>query len=235
MATVRQIVSDIRSDNRMVNSENLITNRNIVSELRGASLLLIRQQTDKRRLFNSPNIFTNLSCIEMEEASLGECCEYSSPYLVSKSVKKLPKIAEGNYGLLIQKCGSIDTLYSFKESTARRFANTLQLGLKKGMQYFWLFNEHIYVSNSDIKAISLSAYFEEDVPNDLLCPQGCDCNYNECDPCTNPLDLQFKCPGYLEHTVKDMVISRLLKTYFNVPQSNDSKDIDTQAKNNVNK
>lgn len=103
------------------------------------------------------------------------------------------------------------------------------------MQYFWVFNQHIYVSNSDIKAISLSAYFEEDVPNDLLCPQGCDCNYNECDPCTNPLDLDFKCPGYLEYQVKEMTINRLLKTYFNVPSQVDSTGIDEQAKNSTKK
>ena len=169
----------------------------------------------------------------MQPASLGECCEFSSPYLVAKSVKKIPKIAEGNYGLLVQKCGSVDTLYSFKETVARRFANTLQLGIKKKEHFFWVFNGHLYVSNPDIEAVNLSAYFEDDVPNDLLCPKDCDCVYNDCDPCTNPLDLEFKCPGYLEFQIKDLVVKRLLQTYFSIPQDNASDNLDGQAKNNI--
>jgi len=226
-------ISDIFSDNRLVNSDKLLTTRAVASELKAATLLVLKQQTDKRKLFASPNIFTHLSCIEMEPASLGECCEFTSPYLVAKSVKEIPSIAENIYGALIQKCGSVDTLYSFKETTARRFANTLQLGLKKKEMFFWIFNKHIYVSNPDIEAINLSAYFEDDVPNDLLCPKDCDCFTTECDPCINPLDLDCKIPGFLIFQVKDLVIKRLLQTYFNLPQDNSSNNEDEQAKNNV--
>ena len=162
----------------------------------------------------------------MKPVPIGECCEYASPYMVSRSVEKIPKIAEGIFGLLVQNVVSIDNMNSFKESTPRRFANALKLGLKTNINVFWIFDSHLYCSNGKLERINLSALFEEDVPNKLLCPD-CDCVPNkECDECINPLDLPFKCPGYLEKPVKDEVAKKLLSTFFNISPdfTSDNKD-----------
>lgn len=213
MSTRREIVSAIRTDNKMLSSDILISDRFLDSKARGIALVFIRQQTDKRRLFATPNIFTPLPCLKMKSVPIGECCDYASPYMVSKSVESIPKIAEGIFGLLVQNCVSIDNMHSFKESTPRRFANALKLGLKTPINVFWLYDGHLYCSDGNLEAINLSALFEEDVPNKLLCPD-CECIPNkECDECINPLDLPFKCPGYLEAPVKEEVSKSLMQIY----------------------
>lgn len=225
MSTRRQIVSDIRSMNKLLSSDNMITDRVIDREAFSTALVFIKQQTDKRRLFQSPNIFTTLQCIPMIQVPVGECCEYTSSLLISRSKEPLPKIAEGIFGLLVQNCVSIDNLISFKESTPRRFANSLKLGLKTTINEFWVYNSYLYCSNGSLEKINFSALFEEDIPSSLLCPD-CECFPEPCNECQNPLDQPFRCPGYLEGPVKTEVEKKLLSTYLSIQQdiTSDNKD-----------
>lgn len=233
--TRRQFISDVRATHRLLSGDALINNRVIDSEAMTCNLMLIKQQTDKRRLFQSPNIFTPIPCLEMEEAPLSECCEYTSECMISRSVEKLPKIAEGIFGLLIQGVMGLDNNKFYKETTARRYSNILKLNQKAIDLYFWIYNEYLYVSSSDIKKVNLVAFFEEEVPIKLLYPgEDCDCKDKPAldELCSNPLDREFKCPGYLLNSVKDMVSAKLLRTYFNIVQDNTSDNKDDQAANN---
>ena len=80
-----------------------------------------------------------------------------------------------------------------------------------------------------VKAIRLVAFFEQDVPNEIMYPQDCDCGSaqvsNE-DWCKNPLDKPFALPGYLESQVLELVTNKLMATYFrlNDDKTQDNKD-----------
>jgi hypothetical protein len=68
-----------------------------------------------------------------------------------------------------------------------------------------------------VEAIRLSAFFEEDVPNEIMFSECC-CNngVNLDDYCKNPLDKDFGVPGYLETQVLKMTTEKLLSTYFRI-------------------
>jgi len=167
----------------------------------------------------------------MTKVPLSECCEYVSEIEIARSKKKIPRIAEGPFGMLIQQVASVDKTKMFKESTVRRYANSLNLDPPPKGNYFWLYDDYIYVSNPDTKAIDLSAFFEEEPSQLLLCPSDCDCLPKKgCDPCKNPMDRQFKCPAYLLQTCRTMVEKELLTTYFNVPADRTSDEKDDQSK-----
>lgn len=223
--TRRALISDIRSFNKLLSSDILLSDRAIDKEAFSTALVFIKQATNRRLLFATPTLFTNLQCLKMKPAPIGECCDYASPFMVSKSVEKIPKIAEGIFGLLVQNCVSIDNMSSYKESTPRRFANALKLGLKTDINAFWIYDSHLYCSNGKLESVNLSALFEEDVPNSLLCPD-CECEpIKECDECINPLDLPFKCPGYLEKAVKDEVAKKLLSTFMSIQEDVTSNNL----------
>lgn len=227
--TRRDMVSQIRSLNKLLSTDILLSDRFLDREAFSTALVFIKQEVSKRRLMQSPNLYTMLSCLKMEKAPIGECCEYTSPYFIARSVEVLPKIAEGIFGLLVNSCVSIDNLNSFKEGTPRRFANALKLKSPADINMFWIMNSRLYVSNGNIEAINFSAMFEEDVPNSLLCPQDCDCKpHGDCDPCLNPLDQPFRCPGYLEDAVKKEVAKKLLTVFFGI-----SEDITSDNKNDA--
>src|SRR6185295_3254020 len=117
MSTIREVVSRIRSMEKLVNSDATITDRVIMRELKSKAIFYIKRETDKRRLWQTSTIFTNIPCVEMREVATSDCCDYVSNQMIGKSRFQLPKISEGVYGLLIHGLFSADSGRRIKEIT----------------------------------------------------------------------------------------------------------------------
>lgn len=229
MATVRDMVSRVRSLEKLLSSDASITDRVIMRELKSKAIYLIKQQVDKRKLWPTSTIFTQIPCVEMIVVSTADCCDYVSDQKISRSKHQFPKLAEGAYGLLIQGVFSVDSGLKLKEITLSRYINILKLGLPTKDTYFWFYDRYLYISSPYVKLANVWCYPEEDVPKSLLYPD-CPCPDQKIpDPCANPLDLEFKCPGFLEDAVVKDTLDTLMKTYFRVPvdQTSDNKDDQT--------
>lgn len=209
MNTGRSLISAIRSLNKLINSDNNITDRVIYSLLRRTATLLIKRETNLRRLWNSPNIFTPVGCIKMIPVPLSECCEYRHPCIVARSEKKIPKISEGIFGLLVQSVFSPGRK-KFDYANLDRFVNILKMNIKNTKKYFWFFNDYLYVSDGDIEYVDILAYFDEDFDTSELSS----CSKDEPQTCINPLDKEFPIPSYLEKQLIDLVNETINNTYF---------------------
>lgn len=237
MSTARKLISDIRSMHKLLSTDNLITDRAIFSEIKNNSNLLIKRETNLRKLWATNTLFTTIPCLEMIEVPISECADYQDPNSVARSKHKLPRIAEGNYQYLIQGVYSINAMggqgKKLKEITINRYMNLLKLPIIKKEDYYWIINNYIYVSNPMIQAVRIAAYFEDDVSNDLLYPESCCGNAlpDIEDFCMNPLDKAFSLPGYLEKQVLDLTSQKLLQTYFNLKTDMTDDGIDGQAPN----
>ena len=237
MATLRKLVSDVRSTHKMLSTDSLITDRAIASEIRNNSILLIKRETNLRKLWATSTLFTTIPCLEMIEVPISECCDYVDPCSVARSKYKLPRISEGNYQYLIQGVYSINAMggqgKKLKEITINRYTNLLKLPIIKKEEYYWILNDYLYVSNPLLEAIRLAACFEEDIPNELMYPlAGCgDCQPPLEDLCRNPLDKPFALPGYLEKQVLELTSQKLLSTYFSIKTDLTSDGLDGQAPN----
>lgn len=222
--TGRDYVSRVRSLNKLINSDNTVTDRAIYKELRSTNSLLIKRETNQRKLWNSPNIFTSIECIEMKPVPLSECCDYTSPCTVARSVKKIPQISEGIFGLLAQSVFSPGGR-RFDYAAPERFANILKMGIRNTKKYYWIYNDFLYVSDSSIELVTLVAYFDDDFdPKEFS-----SCNTQESTACINPLDKEFPCPAYLDKTLIDLVNETLNKTYMRyttdlTPDKNDTQN-----------
>lgn len=230
MATLRKLVSDVRGMHKLISTDNLITDRVIASELKNNGLLLIKRETNLRKLWATDTVFTTIPCLELTEVPISECCGYADPCTVARTKLKIPNIAEGNYQYIIQGVYSINALSGkgkkIKEITVNRYVNLLKLPIIKSEEYYWITNNYLYVSNPLLKAIRLVALFEEDVPNEMLYPEDCDCggpNVTDEEWCKNPLDKDSFIPGYLEKQVLELTSQKLLSTYFKI---NDDKTSD---------
>src|SRR5690554_5256757 len=102
MATLRYLVSNIRSKHRLLSADAVINDRVIASEIKANTYLLIKRETNLRKLWNTSTIFTTIPCLEMKNVSISECCDYVNNCEVARSKHKLPDISEGNYQYLIQ-------------------------------------------------------------------------------------------------------------------------------------
>jgi hypothetical protein len=245
-ASNREAVSRVRSLFKLQNTDTYsnITDRLILSELQSTALKFIKQTTDRRKLWNSPNIFKVIPCLLLEQVPLTECAPYQGTCTVAKSKVKLPKIAEGtNFGMLIQGIYSVDMVSRrFIESTPDRYVNSLQLGLKNSQIHFWIQEGFLYIGDDKIERVKISAYFEEDIPETLIpypsfcgselakgcCPAANETSINNMNLCCppNPYDEEFACPGYMVDDVISTVAQRLLQTYKRsvADQGTDGKD-----------
>jgi hypothetical protein len=237
MATLRKLVSDVRSMHRLLSTDNLITDRVIASEIKNNTLLLVKRETNLRKLWATNTIFTTIPCLEMEQVAISECCDYVDECTIARSRYKLPKIAEGNYQYLIQGVYSINAMNGvakkIKEISINRYINLLKLPIIKNEEYFWIMNGYLYVTNPMMQAVRITAYFEQDIPNEILYPKDCECGpraTNE-DVCKNPLDKDYACPGYLEKQVLELTSQKLLSTYFRLKDDLTQNNVDGQAPN----
>jgi hypothetical protein len=237
MATLRKLVSDVRSVHKILSTDSLITDRAIASEIRNNALLLIKRETNLRKLWATDTLFTTIPCLEMVEVPISECCNYVDECSVARTKFKLPRISEGNYQYVIQGVYSINALggrsTKFKEISVNRFTNLLKLPVIKKEAYFWISNGYLYISNPLIQAVRFVAFFEEDVNNDILYPEDCDCGREHSleEICINPLDKEFALPGYLEQQVLQLTSQKLLSTYFNIKTDQTEDGVDGQAPN----
>jgi len=237
MATGRKLVSDVRSMHKLISADASITDRAILSEVRNNSLLLIKRETNLRKLWATDTLFTTLPCLEMIEVPVSECCGYVDDQKIARTKYKIPNIAEGNYQYVIQGVYSINALggrgTKIKEITINRYINLLELAKRKIEMYYMIINDYLYITNPNIQAIRLSALFTGEVSNDLLYPDCC-CGEeitSKDDICINPLDKEFPLPGYLEEQVLKLTSIRLLESYFRLKTDIAADGIDGQAPN----
>ena len=237
MATLRKLVSDVRSVHKILSTDSLITDRAIASEIRNNALLLIKRETNLRKLWATDTLFTTIPCLEMVEVPISECCNYVDECSVARTKFKLPRISEGNYQYVIQGVYSINALggqgKKLKEISVNRYINLLKLPIIKNEAYFWITNGYLYVNNPLLQAVRFVAFFEEDVDNSIMYPEDCDCGkqYTEEEICINPLDKKFALPGYLEQQVLQLTSQKLLSTYFNIKTDMTEDGVDGQAPN----
>jgi hypothetical protein len=236
MATLRKLVSDVRAMHKILSTDALTTDRAIASEIRNNSLLLIKRETNLRKLWSTDTLFTTIPCLEMVEVPISECCNYVDECSIARTRFKLPRMSEGNYQYVIQGVYSINAMSGrgskLKEISVNRYLNLLKLPVIRKENYFWISNDYLYVTNPDVKSIRLVAFFEEDVNNDIMFPEcGCGTNYTDEQICINPLDKEFPLPGYLEQQVLQLTSQKLLSTYFNIKTDISQEGIDGQAPN----
>ncbi len=233
MATARYYISQVRGTHKLLSADQTITDRLILSVLVTNRNFIVNQRLNERKLWQTDSLFTNL-CLELVEAPLAECCNYTSPQTITKSKYKIPKINEGIFNYAIKGTYNVDGSKKLIEITPDRYINLLMIpNVKKNQTYWWILNDHIYTSSPDLEAIRLSAFFEDHyLPNEIMFPT-CDCNltkFDNVDVCANPLDREFKFAGYLAQPLIDMTSRYLLQTYHQLPKDKTDNQVDETSK-----
>lgn len=236
MSTLRNIVSTVRSSHKLLSSDGILTDRAVAAEVKTATFLLLKRETNLRKLWSTDTLFTTLPCVEMMEVPISECCEFVDECTIARSKFKIPRISEGNYQYLIQGVYSINALggkgKKLKEITVNRYTNLLKLPIIKNEHYYMIVNDYLYVTSPLVKLVRMTAFFEEDVPQNILFPDcGCGALYTDEEYCKNPLDRKFGLPGYLENQVLDLTSQKLLNRYFRIKTDMTTDGVDGQAPN----
>ena len=245
MATTgRDLVSDIRGTHKLISTDSSITDRTILAEIRSNTLMMVKRETNVRKLWATDTLFTTVPCLDMISVPITECCDFNTGEYISRTKYKMPAIAEGNYQYLIQGVYSIDALggnaRKLKEVSLNRYINLLKLRHIKKEIYFMIVDGYLYVTDPDIEAVRISAMFIEDVPPEVMfgVPGECVCQSSTDVPLEeyykNPLDKPFPMPGYLESQIMDMTSNSLLRTYYQISSDVTPNGLDGQERTKVN-
>lgn len=216
MTTNREVISKVKSLLRLTSSDIFFSDRMILSYLLDTNVKLVTQALNKRQSSNSPNLFTNIDCLEMERVPLWQCCDTSSDCEIARSTVELPTIVETYYNLAINRVSSIDKKVQFKElDNPQRLVNLLKIYPNKPLDnFYWIQNNRLYVTNPNIEKVFLSAFFKGIFNITEFC-----CSTDEV--CFTPLDQEFKTIPKLEDDIT-RITADLLSVFKQLPQERTS-------------
>lgn len=233
MATLRDDISRVRSTHHLLSFDTEISDRAIAAELKSSAHLLMKRETDKRKLWSTDSAFEEIGCLRLQTVSLAECCDAPPGAEIARSVHKLPPVLEGAWGHLVQGVYNVNGTKQFKEVTLSRYINLQKLPRRRsGEIYYFFLNGYLYITQPEIQAIRIRAHFEEDLPESLLYPKDCEvCGGSaKTPPCSNPLDRPFRRPGYLSDQIVSLTSEKLLQRYFNVSKDHSTDGRDEQVR-----
>lgn len=190
---INNLISKVRSSQKWIFDDNLISDRLIYSIAIPKASLLLKQEVNKRRLLNSDNVFTPYECLDLKLVDLHECGIDASGK-ARRSVKKLPQLHEGIYNYTIQGCYNIDNSEEIFPTTIREYINLSKLRYKPNKLYYIIKDGYLYILDKDIENVNIYLYTNELTETD----------------CTSAYDHEFKFPTYLEDSLYEMINSSLM-------------------------
>ena len=226
--TNREVISELRKTNALMEYDSMISDRYLLTVARKYGLLLLQRETNKRKLWNTENSFYVIPCLEMQQVPLADCISYKSDKMISRSKLPLPKIEQGYYGYLVQGVYDIEGGHEIYPTSTRQYINILKRKFKPNALHWWIHDEYLYIDSEDLEKVKLVAYFSNrdvDLTKYNACsPVPCD----SCPDCREPLDEDFKCPGYLLSQVIQMANQELANTLKRYP-IDETNDLSTRV------
>lgn len=197
--TNAEIISQIRTSNKSIQDDDLITDRFVYRIAKTQAGFLLRQELNKRRLLTSDNVYQTYECLDLILVD-GTECDCTTP--VRRSKDPLPQIEEGLYSYFIQGVFNINNSAEIFPTSFRESINYNKLRVKEKKNFYLIKNRYLYVLNEDIEAVNIYAYFTEAI---------------NCSPCMSMYDREFKFPPYLLSSLFAMCNNELLN-YHKIPK-----------------
>jgi hypothetical protein len=201
MATNGELIARVKSANKFVSDDDLISDRYIYSILKSKAAVLLRREINLRKLIFSDNVYQAYECVQLIPAK-GTECDLECP--IRRTAKKLPKIDEGLYSYFIQGVYNTSNSEELFPTTIRDFINHRRLRVRTPKKFYTIRNGYLYVLDPDIECINMYACFTESI-EDMDGSQ-----------CMSMYQKEFKFPEYLTDALIEMCNQSLL-SYQRIP------------------
>ena len=198
--TIREFTSTIQQSS-VEREDDFISDEYIYTIGISISKLLIKRETESRKLFKITSLFQTLPCVEMIPAPESECGPGINCSNLQRSKKRIPKTYLTNFGSLIQVFNVLRNV-DYKEVTPTQYKNIkLQKYKSKDTKYFWIDDDYLYIPDSEVEFVIVS----------MLSPSGSDVEeFNtEKASCSGFLDSEFPAPPYMISTILAETLSHV--------------------------
>lgn len=209
-----ELISQVRNELRLVNSDSTLTEKFIWSIIQKHAAWLIKRESTKLDLVTQEGIFQTKKCVDVEYApAADDCCGIKSRCKVFRTVHKLPEIYEDDNGPIIKSVFTIDgsaDFYPIKIYEYQRKLENPHMIYDKSAYVFYN-NGYLYFPKSTIRKVMVKAYFTEEVVND------CEpCSSDE-PQCLSKLDQSIRLPEYILGELMQNVLNELASLTIKIP------------------
>ena len=192
---VRLIISRIKQDLNKLNLDQNFSNRYIYSKLITAASVLIKRETDNRKIFRQTHLFKQIN-VELTRNS-------GSTGLV-KSVNKVPKFFTSNSGNLLM-VNSVDFSNSIRQIAPENYNIIKQREFQDpNNNYYWIIDDYLYITNNFLRSVPVRGLFYDHVDGE----------------CQKILDTEFPCPDYLLEDTVNLTLNSLYNREKVAPDEN---------------
>jgi hypothetical protein len=206
----RELVSRVASLLKGNSKDGRISRRLILATAESKAKFLISQKLNDMSLYREQNIYTTISCIEMEDFDLIKCpiLEFRSCRNLKRSKNKLPELIHSRYGHSLKEVTSVDGQFEFKPITLVQYRLNKKKTLQKKQDYFYVQDGYLYLPDSEVKVVTLNI-----LTQDLYDLEQC----SECgEKCKSAWDFEFICPDKLldvviQETIKELSITKQIQ------------------------
>jgi hypothetical protein len=212
MLTNGDLIARVKSANKFITSDDLISDRFIYNLLKSKASVLIKREINLKKLLMSDSIYQAYECICLIEAPGAEC-DLGCP--IRRTAKKLPKIEEGLYSYFIQGVFNTSNSEELFPTSIRDFINHSRLRVKTNRSYYTIRNGYLYILNPDVESVNMYAYFTESI-EDMDGTQ-----------CLSMYDKEFKIAAYLVDGLLQLVNQDLIN-YHKMPVEQEDNNRDEQ-------
>ncbi len=198
--SIREFIATVKHNLNSSSLDTYISNEYIYNVGISISKLLIKRESDTRRLFRNTSNFKYINCIEMEEVPISECTMIAIPNCkrVMRSKVPLPSIFSSIYGS-IMFVFNIDKSKDYIETNPINYKSIVSQEFKsKTKGYFWIENGYLVIPDSQIEVVTIYALFSTPI----------DIEGNN--SCGKILDMDFPSIEYLLSSVIDLTTQSLL-------------------------
>lgn len=213
--TIREVIALIRNELNTITLDDRISNRFIFNKVITYTEIILKRESDSRRLFNSTNLFSTIDCFQLKETSI-ECSNIKLPKCKTfmRSVLALPDFYSSIYGnLLIVE--TIDGSNRFEQTTPENYKNISNREFKPKNGYYWINNNHLIIPDSEVETVSLR--YIPKITTQSLKTFGC-----------NGLDTEIGIPSWLLSDIIKYVIVDIRNTKSIVKDEN--PDLNSNSK-----
>lgn len=208
---IRQFVSTIKQNLNSSSLDSNISGEHIYWVGVSQAQLLIKRETDSRKIFKNSALFRQLDCVKMIEVNSSECGPYIPCNTLIRSKEKLPETFLSNFGSMIYVY-NITRDKEFKEVSIGKYKNIkLQKYKPRNTKYFWIENDYLYVPDSEAEILLVSGLFTN--PSSVE-------EFNQTGECKKVLDLPFPAPDYMMSSIIELT-TNMISMKVRVPADED--------------
>lgn len=229
MVTNLEFVSRVMNNLKSLSKDAHISRRFILNVGRVKASFLVAQKLDEMTLFLEEDISVRISCMKMEEVSVIDCpiVELRSCRDIMRSKCELPKLISGKNGVAILSVSNIDATEFLTLITERKYAGLKKRKLKYPTQKYFLYkNGYLYIPDLRWEYVSISMLSMEG----SKIGNGCDCNDEDDENCTDVWGETFNCPDRLLEIVASQTLQELASIYrTSIEDENPNLDVNVKS------